>query len=219
MQDGRHCTTSYLETLWFNYCLVQWFCQTEGDEGPEDIDPLFSPVCSELERLQKHPELFPSEEAEQVFWRRLKNALEKIIQIRSILCEDEKKDSEFLSDDAKEMLADILPSRSESRKPWEQFLHNRAPGAGVDLSDMGSNGSIQILPMGALRLLHGMKEANTSIIRGIEAVCSAMSAGEMILPADKGTMFEQARRSRGVEMPYQVGSVSSIKRSTFECLN
>ena len=67
-----------------------------------------------------------------------------------------------------------MPSRNEWRKPWEQFLHNRAPGAGINLSDMGSDGSIQILPMGALRLLHGMKEAHASIIRGIEAVGSIL---------------------------------------------
>ena len=73
--------------------------------------------------------------------------------------------------DEKDFHEDLMPARDISRTTWEQYLHNRAPGLNVDLSELGSDGSIQILPMSALRLLHSLKEANESIIRGIEAVC------------------------------------------------
>ena len=150
---------------------MQWFCQIEGHGSLEAVEDLFSPVQNELQRLQDHPELFPGVEVMQKFWRRLDDALASITQAQLLIHERGTRHAALVSEDDKLMNAEKMPRRDVSRKPWEQYLHNRAPGVNVDLSDMGSDGSVQILPMGALRLLHTMKEANESIIRGIEAVC------------------------------------------------
>lgn len=65
-----------------------------------------------------------------------------------------------------------LPVRDLQRKPWEQYLHDRAPGIGVDLSAQGNGGSVQMFPMAAVRIVRSMVDQNRTIIAGIESVSS-----------------------------------------------
>ena len=158
----------------YNCCLIRGFCRHEGDESPEDIDLLFSPVRDELIRLGENPELFPSQDIKEAFWHKFNKILTKIKRTRRRLYQQEARHLTFLSDDNEETLAEIMPGESEWHEPWDRFLHNRALGTDIDWHGMGSAGSVQILPMAALRLLYNMKEADTSIIRGIEAVCATL---------------------------------------------
>lgn len=45
-----------------------------------------------------------------------------------------------------------------------------APGIKVDLSDQGNEGSIQVFPMAAVRIVVGMMEETRAIIADIENV-------------------------------------------------
>ncbi len=136
----------------------------------EFVDEHMATTEVELSRLRKHPELFPSKDIEKEFWQdvyTLSNKLEK--GLRNLASHTEEHEA-FYTTAAQTGKDEILPTRDHQRKPWEQFLHNRAPGSGLDLSEMSSEGSIQVLPMAAVRIALAMNLETKEIIRGIEAV-------------------------------------------------
>lgn len=171
----------------------------------EDVDELLDSISGELQRLQEHPELFPNSCVEQDFWHRLEKALGSITHVCADIREHHRRNAALVLKCDKSLRAELMPGRDVSRTSWEQYLHNRAPGVNVDLSDMGSDGSIQILPMSALRLLHGMKEANESIIRGIEAVC--LSHEHMTRSDIADTKINIVRRVVNVVLTYHTKAV------------
>ena len=125
----------------------------------------------ELSRLQSHPELFSSKELREEFWHNVR-----------LTCNSSVKfliPGQEIRDHAHEMLqaawVDIeedvrTPRRDRQRKPWEQFLHNRAPGAEADLSMFAEEGSVQIIPMAATRILVATMHEHKAVIHDIETV-------------------------------------------------
>ena len=139
-----------------------------------DFDPwedLADIIMSELLRLQEHPELFSCQNKEEWFWQTVHK-----------LCTDVEFELAPAQEKYDRMLLDLyvtawedrfdkaLPERDQRRRPWEQFLHNRAPGLNVDLSRYGDGGSVQILPMPAIKIAAAMREENVTIISDIESV-------------------------------------------------
>ena len=124
---------------------------------------------SEISRLHMHPELFPSEVVAQGFWQDMYKisdyTLEEIIPHLKVNDKIMKKLGDHCAEDKLDM---NFPRRNVLRKPWEQYLHDRAPGIEVDLSAQGDGGSVQIFPMAAIRIVMGMVEANKAIISDIE---------------------------------------------------
>lgn len=125
----------------------------------------------ELSRLQRHPELFPSKDIREEFW----DAVERMLNhwVESVIPEQEARDQAHgtLQSAMVEYQEDMrTPRRDMRRKPWEQFLHNRAPGAEADLSEFAEEGSVQIIPMAAARILMMALDEHKAIIRDIEAV-------------------------------------------------
>lgn len=145
-------------------------------EEPMDwvvIEELGRATILELSRLGKHPELFPTKDMGKVFWqdvhRLSDHALESIIPLHEAHAKD--------FGDLRAVTVDeltLLPKRDIKRTPWEQYLHNRAPGIEVDLSAQGEGGSVQLFPMAAARIAMAMFEENRAIIADIESVSGAL---------------------------------------------
>lgn len=125
----------------------------------------------ELSRLQSHPELFSSKDLREEFWHDVR-----------LTCNSSVKfliPGQEIRDHAHEMLRAAwveieenvrTPRRDRQRKPWEQLLHNRAPGAEADLSMFAEDGSLQIIPMAATRILVATMQEHKALIHDIETV-------------------------------------------------
>ena len=126
---------------------------------------------AELLRLQQHPELFPNDENREEFWRHVHSVSSALAAkgSKAALAHDNEHKA-LRTSIAESHQAGLLPTRDPSRHSWEQFLHNKAPGSGVDPSTMASEGSTQILPHAGYRIVLKMNDENNSIIEAIEAV-------------------------------------------------
>ena len=125
----------------------------------------------ELSRLRRHPELFPSKDTRERFWRNVWLTCNH--SVTSVILGQEARDHAHKMFEAAWVKFEeevCNPRNDVQRKPWEQFLHNRAPGAEADLSMFSEEGSIQIIPMAAARILMAYNEEHRAIIRDIEAV-------------------------------------------------
>lgn len=125
----------------------------------------------QLLRLQNYPQLFPSEDVEVSFWKDVYITCDQLVEtILPTLMTHAKDHQKRINSTFKGFRKMIFPTFDRQRKPWEQFLHNRAPGAGADLSFIGNEGSVQLLPMSAVRIIVAMNNEYRSVIRDIEAV-------------------------------------------------
>lgn len=124
----------------------------------------------ELSRLQSHPELFPSEDIREEFWEEV---LIKCNRLNSVILRQKGRDDahKIFRAGWLDFKADMrTPGWDMQRKPWEQFFHNRAPGADADLSTFAEEGSLQIIPLAAARILIANIDEHKAIVRDIEAV-------------------------------------------------
>ena len=135
------------------------------------IEDVIMATQGELSRLQRHPELFSSKDIKECFWYNVRFTCNELV--KDIILGQEARDH------AHEMFRAAwveieenrrTPRRDMQRKPWEQFLHNRAPGVEADLSMFPKEGSVQIVPMAAARILMANIEEHRAIISDIEAV-------------------------------------------------
>ena len=125
----------------------------------------------ELSRLQRHPELFASRDIRKNFWYNVRLTCKSLL--KDVIPGQEARDHahEIFQAAWVEIEEDKhTPRRDMQRKPWEQYLHNRAPGVEADLSVFPKEGSVQIVPMAASRILMANLEEQRAIIRDIEAV-------------------------------------------------
>lgn len=146
-------------------------CQLEIDTEYELIEDVIMATKGELSRLRRHPELFPSKDIKEEFWQNVR--FECNHSVNSVILKQEARDHAHRMFQAAwvEVEEDMRsPGRDMQRKPWEQFFHNRAPGTGADLSLFAEEGSLQIIPMAAARLLMLTIEEHRAIIHDIEAV-------------------------------------------------
>lgn len=146
-------------------------CQLEIDAEYELIEDVIMATKRELSRLQRHPELFPSKDIREEFWHGV--AFECNLAVNNVIPEQEARDhahkmlqAASLDDEEDKR----TPRRDVERKPWEQFLHNRAPGIEADLSMFAEEGSLQIIPLAGARILMATIIEQRDIIRDIEAV-------------------------------------------------
>lgn len=146
-------------------------CQLEIDAEYELIEHVIMATKEELSRLQRHPGLFPNDNIRVEFWRSVWQTCNELVE--SIIPKQEARDHQHKMIQAAkaETEEDVrIPGRDVQRKPWEQFLHNRAPGTEADLSIFAEDGSLQIVPMAATRLLMTNICEYRDIIHDIEAV-------------------------------------------------
>lgn len=137
----------------------------------------------ELLRLQRHPELFPSKRIREKFWHTVSITCNSLVRV--IIPGQEARDHAHKMFQAAwvEIEEDMrTPRRDMQRTLWEQFLHNRAPGAEADLSMYVKEGSVQIVPMAAGRILFSIVGEQRAIIHDIEAVSIILLVVSSIMP-------------------------------------
>lgn len=135
------------------------------------IEDVIMTTKGELLRLQRHPELFPSKQIREKFWHTVSITCNSLVKV--IIPGQEARDHAHKVFQAAwvEIEEDMrTPRRDMQRTPWEQFLHNRAPGAEADLSMYAKEGSVQIVPMAGARILFSTIKEQRAIIHDIEAV-------------------------------------------------
>lgn len=155
------------------------------DAEYELIEYVIMATKEELSRLQKHPELFPNKDIREQFWDKIQQLCN--LSLSSVISEQEARDRVHKSIQAARMESEedrLTPGRDMQRKPWEQLLHNRAPGTEADLSMFAQEGSIQIIPMAAARILIANINEHKAIIRDIEAVSTSHLAVRSVMLYD-----------------------------------
>lgn len=169
-QAGSYCNSVYLEAIKHNLAIARKACQLEIDTEYELIEDVIMATKTELSRLRRHPELFSSKYIREEFWHSI--GFECNLSVNSVILEQEARDHahRMLQAARVEVEEDMrTPGRDTQRKPWEQYLHNRAPGTEADLSMFAEEGCLQIIPMAAARILMVTIEEHRAIIRDIEA--------------------------------------------------
>ena len=149
-----------------------------ADEEVNGLDLCMTSTQKELLRLQQRPELFASKDTEEAFWCEVEECCRLIVEgsIPAIEAGDEAVKL-FRESVAKYWQDLVRPARDEQRKPWEQFLHNGAPGSGADLSQHGEDGSVQVLPMAATRIILAMLVEYNTIAQALDAVSFSTEFG------------------------------------------
>ena len=162
LEDGVPCHPRFLQAIADNLhlaygCLAARFA-TWTDETTIFLDCLEA-TKTEIVRLQKHPELFSSRLIEADFWRKIFQICDTVLGKAIPLLEGiDEVDRNILAIDVVHELDRTMPGRDEKRKPWEQLIHNRALGSGVDLLEMGDVGSSQLMPMASIRIIMKLLE-------------------------------------------------------------
>ena len=125
----------------------------------------------ELLHLKTHPEIFPHQVEESEFldyvhlmYSSLDDLFTGYIELDNFV--------DAVHDFYAEKLA---PLRDEKRKAWQQWLHNMAPGSGIDQSNMPHLGCIQILPRAGIRIAEETASENIKIVDHINAVRTCLS--------------------------------------------
>lgn len=161
-------------------------CQLEIDAEYELIEHVVMATKEELSRLQRHPELFPNRNIRVKFWRYIWHMCHHQL-VESVISKQEARDHQHRMIEAARVETEEdmrIPGRDLQRKPWEQFLHNRAPGTEADFSMFAEEGSIQIIPNAAARILVANISEYRNIIRDIEAVSTLHLVVSCTMPYD-----------------------------------
>ncbi len=149
-----------------------------ADEEVNGLDLCMASTRKELLRLQQKPELFANKEAEEGFWCEVEKCCGLMVERSIPAIEGHDEAMKLFRESVAKYWQDlVLPARDEHRKPWEQFLHNGAPGSGADLSQHGEDGSIQILPMAASRIMIAMFVEYNTIVQALDAVSFSTDFG------------------------------------------
>ena len=183
----RPCDREYLQALINSILSLRRKCVVKGNwrRGGRKLK-LFNKrarkslaaIGYEIDRLDKHPELFPSETMRHKFFGFVYKIFRKWNKRF-----DEIKASKKLRDDGMKRYHEWKRQQyrcayTANRNPWQQYLHNKAPGSGYNPGGMKREGSTQILPMGAARLFDShvreYKEAREQIeaVSALPGICA-----------------------------------------------
>lgn len=144
------------------------------DDNYESVIDSYLRFEEVYERLKNHPELFPSKTIKEAFDHDICKIVDSMMDVLTLWLESEIDHENFITLCAQNTPQLPLPSQDQNRKPWQQFLHNKAPGCGIEkpfIRDI--SGSTQAIPLAACRIAKAMNEELQSIFRGLESVCAA----------------------------------------------
>ena len=181
-----HCSQEFLQILIDDLLAIRELCITHDDLEHDDLEDLehgglnhervedcLASIDDELTRLDDHPELFSSKALRHQFfgfvYQIFQDWKEAFDEVKWMKWDDE--DSVWLGN----MLQQhhTRPESKEDRKPWQQFLHNKAPGSGFYTEEMNKGGCTQILPEAGVRISHCLSTECKEIIEELEAVSIA----------------------------------------------
>lgn len=169
---GSPCSIQYLRCIKFNLLAIAMFFPHAYYDEPIALESYLDYTYPELERLHEHPELFPSKNMEENFHYDVSIICDLLLNV-AIPNGDDALASEMDLDRALgERTSEILcPARDERRKPWQQYLHNNAPGSGIHPSRMTHRLAIpgmkttQAVPLSVAKFLEGFKQDREAILR------------------------------------------------------
>ena len=168
---GEPCTGRHLETLLNIVHAAKYVCLLGNDSLYHDLEEAIKQTDVELSRLQRHPDLFATDEHRKYFWMEVLNTYRSIKNKKATAMHDvELRHSSKLKGEMSKHDEASLPSRLSYLKPWEQLLYNQAPGSGIDFSSFVLPGSCQVFPMSAMRIAMAEVREQRDIVQGIEAV-------------------------------------------------
>lgn len=128
-------------------------------------------MLENLEHLNKH-ELFPSKKVKAAFNYDICKISDSMVDILTAYLDSEMEHEKFRELCAQNAPQLWLPSLDRDRKPWQQFLHNKAPGSGIEKPFIADNvGSTQAIPWAACRIVKVMNQELQSIYRELPSVC------------------------------------------------
>lgn len=154
----------------FSHWLKEWYGRQE--EEPPVVQGLFEHRAfrKELRRLSENPSQFPNKLVEILFWmcfsnnpegKTLKRLVGSRAKSRRIILKAQRSFS-------KRRVKFLNPKHQSNRSMWEQFLHNRAPGASACLRGRDRAKYIQILPTAGLQILSNNLKEYKTIVEAIE---------------------------------------------------
>jgi len=114
--------------------IITWDLKDMGEDEYEVLKRCIMATKDKLSHLQKHPEVFPSKDVAEEFWQEVYDLCDGIVKHIIPSLQDREEEIENIQALGVEIERDAyLPVRDLQRKPWEQYLHNMAPGVKVDL--------------------------------------------------------------------------------------
>lgn len=166
----RACSQMFLQTIVDRLLELRADWITARHIKNDRFEALLAVIGDEIDRLDKNPELFPSEELRQNFFRFVHEIFQAwnaaLTKLKTVGMEHKELIDEAVT--AEEQVTRY--AYTAGRKPWQQFLHNRAPGSGVHDSEMNPGGSTQIIPMGFSKLLRSWKNESVEVSKPIFGV-------------------------------------------------
>ena len=132
----------------------------------------------EIERLHIYPFLFPSREIRNAFDHDMRIIFSGALKYNGPEGEEirEKEKQQLLQTVWQESGYPAFTEQDPRRKPWQQYLHDRAPGAGLDPSFMLDGQTNQVMPHAALRIWQSWGVEWSRIYSGIKEVSFSLKS-------------------------------------------
>jgi hypothetical protein len=139
----------------------------------------------ELERLRSYPELFPSTAVKIAFDHDVGIIFSDGLKYNSTeLLEARESEKKKLLDSVFEAIGGPAhPSQDEARRPWQQFLHNGAPGARLNQSLLREGESNQLLTHAGLRIVEAWTLGYRQIYLDVQKVNYVHNISQAVIPS------------------------------------
>ena len=173
------CSTEFLKAIKTLLGTVVLYSDWKNDGlGIATSEEILAVIDTELKRLQKHPELYPSKSEKFTFLRAIHSLCD--LMLENLISEDGRywEDYDGILEEYNRKL--ILPSHDSQRTSWQQVLHNQAPGTGFNLGQPDGRSSTQIVPYGGIKLQRTLRHEIQCVKDEMQKVSKA--ACDMIGP-------------------------------------
>ena len=168
------CSMEFLQQILVDLKLAQFeSILARGNSKSKALHNVLDNIAKEITRLEKHSELFPSNSIQEQFCglvHEMYTLLERTYAVIDV--SDECQFTTIYENMLEYKYKKYWPSFDEERKPWQQFLHNKAPGSGIDGSYFQNEGSTQVVPLAGAKIRYVWQSEYMEIIRTLEEVCN-----------------------------------------------
>ena len=128
-------------------------CLTDGDFEDDElnhdmVEEFLAVIGEEIDRLHEYPELFPSDDIRQQFFGFVHQILHGWNTAFDKIKAMQMKHGDIIQEAVTAEKHESRPAYTVDRKPWQQYLHNKAPGTGIRAHEMDLEGSTQVAPLG-----------------------------------------------------------------------
>lgn len=191
------CSVQYLSTLCVELfrAVAQPYVSTVKATSADDDENRLEMVTYEIERLCKHPLLFPTESTRVKFLALL--ALDSQLQFQEA-CSGLLIEAEIQELDAVRQQDCSRPLYLPGTKGWENFLLNMAPGAPEDPSNRSittPKSAFQMIPAVGVKIIADFEREEQDIVRYIEQSPSTYGVeparSTLMIDFDKPTPWEE----------------------------